>query len=274
MLRGKSGRKLNQRQIQNYIYQARRDAAEFVEKSGGDLPTLYNHLSDLKLEDSRWHIAFALERDTLSRVWWMSPYQFLNAKYFGDVLIVDTSYGKDQYDYYLTTFLVVDGNGDNKSIAFCIHSSQDADAYTWMLRRMHSVLDKFSNPQTVLSDRAGGISVAMVNVWPNISHLFCLYHIINNVRKYATLKLREGKEQFIKEFLIVYRSGYEPEFNLRWNDLVRKWSAMRVYLQDLYAIRKQWAWLWVSQCVGVGTRTTGRVEVEHKIYKEFGMSRK
>lgn len=54
--------------------------------------------------------------------------------------------------------------------------------------------------------------------------------------------------------------------------MVEKYPEAAGYLQtNIYPDRERWAWAWVGSRFLAGVRTTGRVEVEQRIYKQMGL---
>jgi len=216
-----------------------------------------------------------MERDTLGRLFWMSPYQQLLVKFYGHVLILDTVAAKNQYNYHLTTFTLIDGKDQSRNIAYCIHSRQDYESFLWMFNQMKSAMAHHGvNLDCVFTDRAAAIAPAVSRVWEMVFHGFCLYHISENLKQALKGRLGDAFGAFIKDFWEVYRSGSPIEFERGWLSLLNRYSGAREYLmREIYPVREQWAWAWVCTHFTAGTRTTGRVEVEHYIYKRMGIGR-
>jgi hypothetical protein len=61
----------------------------------------------------------------IMRLFWMSLYQRELGKRFGDVLQVDVSEGRNVFNFYLTTFAIVDGESNSRNLAYCLHDRQD-----------------------------------------------------------------------------------------------------------------------------------------------------
>src|SRR5437762_12840901 len=88
-----------------------------------------------------------------TRLWWMSPYQQLLAKFFGFVLLLDSSEGKNMFDYHVTTFIVIDGNNKSRNIAYCVHKGRDGETFAWMFGHVKSTIAQWQKPESIWSDR-------------------------------------------------------------------------------------------------------------------------
>ena len=246
--------------VSNIMNQARVDKCKYFEEHGGDAGVLLKRLNEKKLEDEDWEFASHVELGILERLWWMSPYQKLLCKFSGEVLIIDVYEGRNLYDYYLTTFIIIDGENKSRSAAFCVHKAQDGESFEWMFRQMNRVLRRHSMPEAIFSDQDGGIQLTVSRVWSTKFHDFCLWHIVKNIRKALGGKLQYAYNAFMQDFWAVYRVGSPDLFDDAWKRLVGKWSVVQAYLNDnLYPKRSQWAWAWTGPIFVAGTRTTGRV---------------
>jgi len=255
--------------------QARTDKRRHFEQHGGDAGVLLERLNEKKLEDDEWEYASHVELGKLQRLWWMSPYQKVLAKFSGEVLIVDASEGRNLYDYYLTTFVVIDGENKSRSVAFCIHQAQDGETFEWMFRQMDRVLNKSSMPEAIFTDQDCGIEYGVRKVWGSKFHGFCLWHIKQNIKKKLGSALQNAFNAFMQDFMEVYRIGSPDLFDRGWFRMMNKWSVARDYMHnELYPKRSHWAWAWVGSRFVAGTRTTGRVEGEHRIQKDMGLNRR
>lgn len=255
--------------------QARSAMIRHIQQNGGDAGTLLTRLNDHKVKDPRWDYACHVEQGRLTRLWWMTPYQQLVAKFFGSVLLVDTSEGKNAYDYHLTTFVVLDGNYKNRNIAYCVHAYKDIPTYTWMFEHAKKILKKWQKPEAVWSDRDKGIEGAMAQVWSSVFHGVCLWHLYDNLRANLLGVLSGGFNAFMVDFWETYRMGSPLAFDAAWAKLLNTHSAARNYLSEhIYPDKHKWAWAYVGNRFVGGTRTTGRVESEHKVFKSKGMNRR
>lgn len=253
--------------------QARKDKRDYLQQNGGDVNLLLNKIDDCKLDDSNWEYAVYTELNQLNRLFWMNPYQKILAKFFGDVIILDTCYGRNLYDYALTTFIVIDGDNESRNIGYCLHLYEDEETFTWMFRAMRNILG-ISFPESIFSDRAPAIECGIRSIWPDAYHMVCLYHLRKNLIENLGGRLGDALATFMQDFWYVYRRGSPVEFEAAWATLLNTWSAAQSYLKDyIYPDKEKWAWAWVGTHFAAGTRTTGRVEVEHKVYKAKSMTR-
>jgi len=121
-----TGRTFDERQVTNVLQQIRTDAIEGLKRKGGDIYVLANSLIEKKEEGWDYEMFSDPIDQRLSRVWWITPAQMDLLRDFGNVLVLDTSEGKNIYDYFLLTFVIVDGENVTRNVGYCIHDKQDA----------------------------------------------------------------------------------------------------------------------------------------------------
>ena len=254
--------------------QTRTDKHNHTTREGGEVKTLMKRLGDLKNEDADWEYrADVDETGTLTRLWWMSPYQRTLAKFHGEVLILDVSEGRNMYDFYLTTFVVVDAENNTRNIAYCISESQDGETFEWMFRHLNHYLP--ASFVAVFSDRDGAIANAIESVWPNVFHGICLWHLHKCIVTNLAAKMGGRFKSFMWDFWKVYRQGSPAAFVHEWGNMIRRWPESADYLLTyIWPDREKWAWAWVGMRFLAGIRTTGRVESEHKQHKSAGLGRR
>jgi len=176
------------------------------------------------------------------------------------------------YDFYLTTFVVIDAENNTRNIAYCVSENQDEETFEWMFRHLNQYLPpKFV---AIFSDRAAAIANAIDTVWPNVFHGICLWHLQKNIVENLSSRLGGRFRAFMRDFWNVYRQGSPAAFYREWTLMFRRWPQASDYLQNhIWPDREKWAWAWVGMRFLAGIRTTGRVESEHRQHKTAGLGR-
>jgi len=211
--------------------QARRDKQNHVQAFGGEISLLLKRLTDYQLEDQRWGWAVDSRSDgTLSRLWWINPFQRTLVEIYGDVILVDVCEGRNDVDFHLTTFVVIDGENKSRDVAFCISERQDEDTFLWMFRQMNKYLSpRFS---AVFTDRDPAMNAALQEIWSDKFHGICLWHLQKNLTENLGSVLRSNFYLFMRDFWEVYRLGSPPSFVIGWQRLLAKYPEAVTYLKN------------------------------------------
>lgn len=270
-----TGTSLEPRQIGNIMGQARREARQEVESLGGSMHAVIAKLEELARETHGWLSHIKINKDgVVTGVWWQSPLQRDLSQHYGDVLINDNTYGRNEAGYPLNIGIIIDGHGRSRNAWYAFQALEDHAHHAWVLQ-CHLDSAGFA-PDTFISDRHRSLISAVEEVLVVSEHIFCMQHLDGNVDK--NLRRVIPSEQwmpFKSAFWAVYRAISPENFDIQWRQLTAQYPAAQKYLdEELYPCRRQWAWVYVSHKFTCGVRTNGRVEVENRITKAFGGPRK
>ena len=118
--------------------------------------------------------------------------------------------------------------------------SETTHDYVWALQQYRAVVTL--PPKTILTDADPGSTAAVASVLPGARHLWCLWHLHQNLRKNLGSKLGVQFADFCADFKAVQRQVSEPVFWKQYNELKAKWPDTVPYLDDqLTRNAKFWA---------------------------------
>jgi MULE transposase domain len=68
--------------------------------------------------------------------------------------------------------------------AFLTHEAEED--YIWVLQWIRELYEKYElpTPESITTDKAGGLHAACGVVWPEVPHLLCRWHIDKDVKSY------------------------------------------------------------------------------------------
>lgn len=215
-----------------------------------------------KGEQWRWHI----ESDADGRVkvlWWMSPKQVELAKRFPDILLNDNTFCRNQYGYPLNIGVIVDNFGKSRNVFYAFQADETAFCHEVVFSQYQQVVG--SKLEVLATDRHPSLIKAAGKVLPTTHHVYCLWHLKNNIGDAVRSKLGSSFSQFVDDFFHVYYSTSPDQFDASWDSLVSKYPHCAQYLNDnIYPCRERWAWAWISHLFTAGVRTSGKIEAENR----------
>lgn len=260
--------KLEDRQYSNLMNESRREYAAEINRMGGDIASVLTRLQD---ENARgagyiYHTQFN-SRNELTAIWWQSRRQQQLARRFGDVLLNDDAYNRNQYQFPLDVGIVIDNFGFTRNIFYAVHQFETIADHEWVLR--HHLDSAQRSPEVFASDRHPSLIAAVSNVLPEAYHIYCLHHLHDNITSHLRSTLRADWDNFLRDFWKVYRALSPEAFDTLWNDLIQTYPAAREYLNSqLYPCRSRWAYCWIMSIFTAGVRTNGRCENENRNNKK------
>ena len=98
------------------------------------------------------------------------------------VIAVDGTHLKGRYLGTMFVAIAQDGNEQAYPIAFGYGDSENNNSWEWFLRTLKDALGHIDD-LVLVSDRHASIEVGIQKVFPNATHVFCIWHISENVRK-------------------------------------------------------------------------------------------
>jgi len=87
---------------------------------------------------------------------------------FGDVIIIDSTYGKNRFDMVIVNFVCIDAFGKSRIIGFGLLSCEEVESYIWIFEKFLNIQKLI--PNVIYSDEDKSI----------ISGLHFYFYILNN----------------------------------------------------------------------------------------------
>ncbi|KAF8319136.1 hypothetical protein DL93DRAFT_2054055 [Clavulina sp. PMI_390] len=200
----------------------------------------------------------------------MTPSQVDLARRFGDVIINDITLGRNRYNLPLDIWAVIDHHNRTRTIAFAILDSESTGSHGWALGHLFNILPPLAfRPYFSDHDLALEKALTQHDVW----HGLCIHHISGNILLQLRRILLGRFDQFFADFWRVYYALSPAAFEHAWSQLVENYPEACSYLEEqLYPTRDRWRWASVMSRFTAGVRTTGRVEGENRVNRDFGDS--
>ena len=165
------------RDLYNAVYQFRQKH----NPGEGDASQMLQLLMDWKDLEPLWIIKTRLDPVSrrLTSLLWMSPIQRELYNKYNDVVIIDTTYNTNRFQMMLCIITVIDNNYKTRIVACAIIEDETVDTYRWILDSILNETDV--SPRIVFSDSDPAIIRSIKEVFPNVQHLLCIFHIDLNL---------------------------------------------------------------------------------------------
>ncbi|XP_060211979.1 uncharacterized protein LOC132639558 [Lycium barbarum] len=108
-------------------------------------------------------------------------------KHCRTVMMVDATFLKSQYRGVLMIAVAKDGNNIIFPLAFSIADSENNESYRWFFRHVKKVFGTRKD-LSILSDRHPSIATSIKELYPDMQHGICIYHMEKNLQKYFPSK--------------------------------------------------------------------------------------
>lgn len=205
-------------------------------------------------------------------------------KFSNGKLCIDSTHGTDQYNFHLTTIIVIDELGDVFPAAFCISTKVDEVNMSVFFSKIKEIVGCL-NPDVFMSDDVPAFRNAWIKTMavPKF-YLLCKWHVDNNWRK--NLKKIEGSQTTQSYIYKALRVLLEEPDKLQFENILQSFLCklgaesglqnFKKYFESNYVNRKRmWAACYQNQ---VMPNTYVYLETFHNtlkhIYSKFQFKKK
>jgi hypothetical protein len=186
-------------------------------------------------------------------------------------------------------------------VAFVLTNSRAAEAFIWVFEKLREVYRELELdlPRTLVTDLEGGLVTPIREVFPEASHLLCIWYINEDVKAWVLARLTAMEElnrdtspeeihitvqgklnEFLMHWNPVINALTEAAFDEAWKILittyVETFPAVIVYLNDqwLRSHKKKFVRAWTQHALHFGNTVTNRGEKSHDVIKTAMTTRK
>ncbi|XP_020244768.1 protein FAR1-RELATED SEQUENCE 5-like [Asparagus officinalis] len=258
-----------------------------IENIGCTQRDLYNHERDiradlkghdgemfyeyLKLEQGKNPaFTFQIEADEeqkITRCFWSDARSRRAYKFFGDVVIFDTTYNTNRYGFIFAPIMGVNNHGQTIIFACGFLNHESVDDFVWLFNQFLESMPGGA-PKMIITDQDPAMTKAFPLVLPNTFHRYCSWHILMKFsEKIDAVKYSIYKSEFSA---CIWKSETPEEFDTQWKSLIRK-SGLEGnrWLQDQYELRSRWIPVYVNHIFSADMSSSQRAESGHAFFKKF-----
>ncbi|PKA60887.1 Protein FAR1-like sequence 6 [Apostasia shenzhenica] len=181
------------------------------------------------------------------------------SRYFADVCTLDSSCLTENYDLPLVVFSGMNQHGQIVLLGCGLLSNENVETYIWLFRTWLTCIAS-SHPNAFITDDCKAIQNAIVDVFPEIRHRLCLFHIF---KKFPDKLKGSADFMAIRKALkkIVYNSLERNEFEEKWMKTIGEYGLQdNEWLNALYENRHSWVPLFLKDTFWAGMSVAQRGE--------------
>ncbi|CAM0949083.1 unnamed protein product [Alopecurus aequalis] len=199
--------------------------------------------------------------------------QSLQYKYFGDVIIFDTTYRSDKYGMPFGLFVGVNNNFETILLGGVLMINEKMESFKWALSQFFQLMGG-EHPQTILTDRCEAIEEAVLEVLPFTTHRWCKWNVLRRAKDYLgfhytkTSSFRVGLHKILNDVLTA------DEFERAWEMLLEKHGLENhPFLKEIYEVRHKWVKAYFSDTFCATLTSTQKSESAKHILKQHHVPR-
>jgi len=152
------------------------------------------------------------DEDRLKGVLWVTGEQRMAWVECGsDILIHDNTYNLDALGYKLGVFSGISKMGTTIPLGACFIIDEECRSYEWQMRSFLDAHDGIS-PSVVITDADPAVVSVVCEVFPDATHVWCLYHLLQNIFKNCKGSISGDIGSLLSDFLTVSKTSTEDAF--------------------------------------------------------------
>ncbi|XP_058203431.1 protein FAR1-RELATED SEQUENCE 5-like [Rhododendron vialii] len=248
------------------LYNDRRDKKKLVDGHDGNM--IYEYLQSEKEKNSGF--AFTFETDDEQRMthcFWADTTCRKSYKYFGDVVVFDSTYDTNKYSLIFAPIVGVNHHGQTTLFGCAFLSDETCESFEWFFKEWLKAMPG-GPPQMIITDQDPAMAKAIASTLPNTYHRLCIWHIVNKFsQKLGALAYVQHYEEFKK---CIWNSENPDEFEARWLEIVQKAQlSSNEWLNDMYTIRARWIPAYTKHIFSAHMTSSQRSESDHAFFKRY-----
>ncbi|KAL2332577.1 hypothetical protein Fmac_020158 [Flemingia macrophylla] len=208
---------------------------------GGGAHHILDYLKRIQAENPAFFYAVQDGNDlSTGNIFWADATSRTNYSYFGDAVILDTTYKTNQYRVPLASFTGFNHHGLHVLFGCALILNESESSFIWLFRTwLHAMSGR--HPVSITTDLDPFIQVAVAQVLPSTRHRFCKWSIFRETRA-KLAHLSQSHPTFETEFKkCVLESETIDDFESYWHSLLERFYVMdNEWLQSMYNTRQHW----------------------------------
>ena len=133
-----------------------------------------------------------------------------------DILIHDNTYNLDRLGYKLGVFSGISKEGVTVPVGTCFIIDEESESYEWQLKSFVAAHSDLA-PLVIITDADPAVSAVVNAVFPDATHIWCLYHLIANIFRNCRAAVGGAIGRLIVDFIIVSKTQTEEAFRARYS---------------------------------------------------------
>ncbi|XP_004304830.1 PREDICTED: protein FAR1-RELATED SEQUENCE 5-like [Fragaria vesca subsp. vesca] len=253
-------------QLSMDLYNLERDKRK--EKKGQDGDMLHDYL--LLEQEINSGFCFTIKADAENKIthcFWADAISRQSYKFYGDVIIFDTTYQTNRYSLIFAPLMRINNHGQTVVFGAAFLSDETTYSFVWLLKEFLNAMPGGA-PKMIITDQDPAMEKAISEVLPDTFHRYCSWHILRKFsEKLDAIKCRDHYEAFRK---CIYSSENEEEFELKWRSvLAESVLSGHNWLQSIYEIRFRWVPAYMNHVFSAGMSSSQRAESAHSFFKDY-----
>ncbi|KAM0928041.1 hypothetical protein ACQ4PT_002234 [Festuca glaucescens] len=125
-------------------------------------------------------------------LFWTDARSRLDYKLYGEIICFDTTYSTNKYNMPFAPIIGINGHGRTIVYGCALLKDQTADTFEWLFESFMEVMEG-KKPTLILTDQDQAMRNAILAIFPDAWHRFCLWHILKCLKENCSAYMAEKK---------------------------------------------------------------------------------
>ena len=204
-----------------------------------DAQGLINYFKKLQVEDLSFFYTFQFDAEShMTNFFWRDSRSKIDYSYFGDVLILDTTFKTDRYNMICAPFLGLNHHRQHVLFGCAFLLDESRESFTWLFETFMKAMGR-RQPKTIFTTECRAIVMAVEKTLPNSQHLLCKQLVCQNAKQHLSMCFEQP--EFERHFhTCLFDCQSEEEFQSMWRSLLEQYNLHEnLWLQDMHTLRSE-----------------------------------
>ncbi|TKY75517.1 FAR1-RELATED SEQUENCE 2 [Spatholobus suberectus] len=227
----------------------------------GDVQLMIEYFVSMQCENPNFFYTIDLDQNRhLRTVFWVDSKARLDYQNFHDIVLIDTFYLKNKYKIPFVPFVGVNHHFQYILLGCALVGEETVSAFIWLMRAWLKAMSNLP-PKVIITDQEQFLKEAVMEVFPDKCHCFCLSHILCKITKNLDYIIDQNNYFMEKIDKCIHHSCSHEQFEKRWWKLINRFELKDdEWVQSLYEDRKKWVPTYMRDISLAGLSTTVRSE--------------
>ncbi|XBI20861.1 hypothetical protein VPH35_062073 [Triticum aestivum] len=240
------------------------------EQSDFDAVKTMNLLGEMKANDPDFNYTVQVDEESrIKTLMWVTSRGCDQYRCFGDAITFDTTYRTNLYDMPFGLFVGVNNHFQSIIFGGAMMRDKKEETFKWIFREFVRMVGG-KHPQTILTDQARSMELAIEVELPNTVHRWCKWHVLKKAKESMGVLWSKNNEFKLEFHKLVHHMITEEEFEEGWRQMLEKYSLKKhPFLTQIYEVRHKWAKAYFRGVFCARMTSTQRSESANHLLKGY-----
>lgn len=161
---------------------------------------------------------------TVRSIFWTDLMGHKNYELYGDYLSFDTTFSTNRYNMPFAPMVGFNNHRNTVIFACALLQNQKASMFKWVFSAFLDAMGG-KRPMNIITDQDKAIRKAILAVFPDATHRFCFWHILENIKQNLKSYLDARGTMGAQLWYLIKNAFMPDEFENGWKKILEEHKA-------------------------------------------------